>query len=314
MTQPDSAGPSALPTWEEFMVPILRVLGDGEQRQLRIVFADVKDHLALTDEQRAETVSSGQSKAENRIGWALSALTRAEALVRPARGHYLLTDSGRDLLAKHGGRFRAAELEALPAYQAYIPRSHTRGPGADPSTSPTPALAEDDSTPREQIEAGVERIHTVVAADLLERLRGHDPAFLEQSVLDLLVAMGYGGTERAQRVGGTGDGGVDGVIDQDALGLDRIYVQAKRYAADNTIGRETIQAFVGARHGHGATRGVFITTSAFSPQARDYATGIPSRVILIDGGRLASLMIQYRVGVQVADTFDVVEVDEDYFT
>lgn len=126
--------------------------------------------------------------------------------------------------------------------------------------------------------------------------------------------MGYGGAEqRGRRIGGTGDGGVDGVIDQDALGLERIYVQAKRYKEGNSVGRETIQAFIGALHGFGASRGVFITTSTFTQHARDYASGIQSRVILIDGKRLVSLMIKYRVGVQVKQTYDVVEVDEDFF-
>ena len=172
----------------------------------------------------------------------------------------------------------------------------------------------EDIDPIEQIESGINRIHSDVGDALLTRLRESHPDFFEQAVVDLLLKMGYGGAEqRGKRIGGSNDGGVDGVIDQDALGLDRIYVQAKRYADGNTVGREAIQAFVGALHGVGASRGVFITTSAFTSGARDYVKAVPSRVILIDGARLVGLMIKYRVGVQVKQSYDIVELDEDFF-
>jgi restriction system protein len=172
----------------------------------------------------------------------------------------------------------------------------------------------EDIDPIEQIESGINRIHADVGDALLLRLRESHPDFFEQAVVDLLLKMGYGGAEqRGKRIGGSNDGGVDGVINQDALGLDRIYVQAKRYADGNTVGREAIQAFVGALHGVGASRGVFITTSAFTSGARDYVKAVPSRVILIDGVRLVGLMIKYRVGVQVRQSYDIVELDEDFF-
>ncbi|QWT24212.1 restriction endonuclease [Subtercola sp. PAMC28395] len=148
----------------------------------------------------------------------------------------------------------------------------------------------------------------------MQRLRESHPAFFEEAVVALLLKMGYGGAEqRGKRIGGTGDEGIDGVIDQDALGLDRIYLQAKRYKQGNNISRETIQAFVGALHGFGASRGVFITTSAFTSAAVAYANGVPIRVILIDGDRLVNLMIKYRVGVQARQTYAVVEIDSDFF-
>ena len=148
----------------------------------------------------------------------------------------------------------------------------------------------------------------------MERLRAASPDFLEQAVLDVLVAMGYGGVEqRARRIGGSGDGGVDGVIDQDPLGLARIYVQAKRYAAENSVGRPQVQGFVGALHGHQANQGVFITTSSFSREAIDYARSVNASVILVDGERFASLMIDRGVGVQAVQTFTIVKLDEDYF-
>jgi restriction system protein len=168
--------------------------------------------------------------------------------------------------------------------------------------------------PTELIEAGIQSFEADAAAELIRRLQDQHPDFFEQVVVDVLNAMGYGGAEqRGQRIGRSGDGGVDGVIDQDALGLSQIYVQAKRYAADNAVQRPELQGFIGALAGRGASQGVFVTTSRFSQGAREYAASIPQRIVLIDGPRLAELMIQYRVGVQVKKTYDVVEVDEDYF-
>lgn len=168
--------------------------------------------------------------------------------------------------------------------------------------------------PTDVIETGTNCITAEVGDALLERLREGHPDFFEATVVRLLLAMGYGGAEqRGRRIGGSGDGGVDGVIDQDALGLEQVYVQAKRYAEGNSIGRETIQAFIGALRGFGAGRGVFITTSTFTPNARDYAKSIQIRVILIDGKRLVTLMIKYPVGLQVKQSYDVVDIDEDFF-
>ncbi len=201
------------------------------------------------------------------------------------------------------------DLKEVPAYAEY------RATGRPPTT-PSPVDVTDDAQldPLEQIDAGVGRVHLDVARQLLDRLRVASPDFLEQSVLDVLVSMGYGGVEqRARRIGGSGDGGVDGVIDQDPLGLARIYVQAKRYAADNIVGRPQIQGFVSALHGQQATQGIFITTSGFTREAREYARSVSASMVLIDGDRLADLMIRHTVGVQVVQTYTVVEVDQDYF-
>ncbi|WP_454199312.1 restriction endonuclease [Nocardia sp. Marseille-Q1738] len=302
---------SAMPVWSGFLTPVLEVLADGHIWRKRDLHTAVEDHVGLTAEQRAEVLPSGQGRADNRIGWALSGLYRAKLVDKPARATFVITDAGRALLAAHPAGITEKILKALPEYQDYTP---ARTGSSNGDAVADAHVADEVVDPLEQIERGVERLHAEVAADLLARLRGQDPAFLEHSVLDVLVAMGYGGTEgRAARIGGSGDGGVDGVIDQDPLGLERIYVQAKRYAADNTVGRPEIQAFVGALHGVGAARGVFITTSAFTSGAREYAQNIGTRIILIDGRRLAELMIRYGVGVQTRQTFTVVEVDEDYF-
>jgi restriction system protein len=293
--------PVGMPTWEGFLVPVLQVLADGQQRGRREMSHLVAEHVGLTEEQRAELLESGQPKADNRVGWALSGLAWSGAIERPRKGQYVIAERGRALLQQHP--------EGL-TNRMLFPEGRTR-----PSTvKPDPVDATDALDPVEQIEDGVQRIEDDIAVQLLDRLRGQEPAFLEQAVLDLLVAMGYGGAEKqVRRLGGSGDGGVDGVIDQDALGLDRVYVQAKRYAADNVVGRETIQAFVGALHGRHANRGIFITTSRFTQHAIEYAATINARVILIDGDRLARLMIQYGVGVQTRHTYRLVEIDEDFF-
>lgn len=294
------------------MVPVLEVLSDGQQRTRREMFAAVGDRMGLSDEQRSELLGSGQRKADNRMGWAMSFLARAEAVARPRRGQYVITAAGRALLARHPNGLTEKHLKAIPAFREYVPVDRS----SSAAVVDLVAAADEETVldPIEQIEQGFTRLKTDIATQLLKRLRDQDPAFLEQSVLDVLVAMGYGGTDKqARRIGGTGDGGVDGVIDQDKLGLQRIYVQAKRYAADNTVGREAIQAFVGALHGRNVSNGIFITTSRFSPGANAYAEGIGSRIILIDGARFADLMIAYGVGVQPKNTYAVVELDEDYF-
>lgn len=301
-----------VPTWQEFMLPVLQVLSDGEVRARRPLRDATFAHMGLTDAQLAERLASGQSRAENRIGWAISDLVRAEALSKPARAQFRITDTGRKLIADYPNGFSDKHLKLIPAYQAYEPATKN-------SVSPALPTESEDLDPVEQMEAGERRLHADVGVELIKRLRSQAPEFLEQSVLDLLVKMGYGGTEKlAQRLGGSGDGGVDGVIDQDALGLERVYVQAKRYAQTNTVQRPDVQGFAGALQGVGATRGIFITTSSFSQGAIQFADGVSgwagsTRIVLIDGERLARLMIKYGVGVQSTRAFTVVEVDEDYF-
>ncbi|MDJ0355060.1 restriction endonuclease [Paenarthrobacter sp. PH39-S1] len=300
-----------IPPWQDFMIPVLKVLSDGKPRKRRELIIEVQDVLGILDEQRSVLLNSGQSKVENRVGWAISDLTTAGAIYRPVRGISEITDLGRTLLAKYLGGLNRSDLETIDVYRNHQPR---RRPETAPRAANALEAAEDILSPLEQIEAGMNLLHAEVSSTLIERLRASDPAFFEQAVVDLLLKMGYGGAEqRGRRIGGTGDGGVDGVIDQDALGLDQVYVQAKRYGKGNNVGREAIQSFVGALHGIGATRGVFITTSTFTSGAREYANAVQSRVILIDESRLTALMIKYRVGVQVKQCYEVVELDEDFF-
>ncbi|WP_062381218.1 restriction endonuclease [Demequina pelophila] len=300
--------PSRVPIWPEFVRPVLLTASQEAVVSRRTLVARSIDLLDLDDDAREETLDSGGSRAHNRAQWAITHATKAGLVARVARGEYELTDAGRAWLTD----FPTGIHDFSTANEFFTPFWPEKTRAAAPAVEASPASETTD--PIELIEDGVALIKAEVAATLLDRLRGADPAFFEQAVVEVLLAMGYGGSEqRGKRIGGTGDGGVDGVIDQDALGLDQIYVQAKRYNAGNTVGREAIQAFIGALHGFGASRGVFITSSDFTQHARDYARQIPTRIILINGDRLAELMIKYRVGVQVEKRYDVVKVDEDFF-
>lgn len=298
------------PTWDQYMAPSLRVLSDGEIHPAHAIKEAAADMLELTRSQRTETIASGQLRYINRASWALSHLALAKATERPERARYRITDIGRDLLARHPEGITERDLRDLPSYGRSRHGSVTSG-AATVAVLDGPAEALD---PIEQIEAGIARIQVDVAADLLDRLHTQSPAFFEQAVLDLLMAMGYGGANgTATRTQLSNDGGIDGIVDQDALGLSRIYVQAKRYAPDTNVSRPEVQAFVGALSGAGAGQGVFITTGSFTGGALTYAHSIAARVVLVDGQRLTSLMIRYGVGVQVKRTVEIVETDEDYF-
>ncbi|CEH04334.1 restriction system protein [Propionibacterium freudenreichii] len=307
---------TSMPTWEEFMVPALRLLADGDIHRGNTVAAPVADALAITPEQREKLLPSGQPRFANRANWALSYLYRAGAVERPTRAHYRITDVGRQLLASHPAGLTEHDLRAVPGY--VIPSNHrnaaSTSPASVPESSSTIPAETAALSPTEQIEEGIERIHEELASELLGRLHDQDPVFFEDAVLSLLEAMGYPGTDgRITRTQLSRDGGIDGIVDQDALGLSRVYVQAKRYDLDAAVGRPTVQAFAGALQGNGANQGVFFTTSRFSTDARDFAEKLPTRVVLIDGARLASLMIRYHVGVQVKKTYEIGEIDEDFF-
>lgn len=297
------------PTWEQYMAPSLRVLANGQVHRLREVTTRAAEILGLTEEQQAILIPSGQEQWINRGNWALSYLNRAGATERPGRGRYRITPLGRELLERHPDSITLRDLQAVPNWPGSAVAQTERTTIDEPSVVVDSAL-----DPTEQIEFGIKRIHEEVAEDLLKRLHAQDPAFFEQAVLDLMIAMGYGGSlGKATRTQLSNDGGIDGVIDQDALGLNRIYVQAKRYAPGSSVRRPEVQGFAGALQGQQADRGVFITTGTFSPGARGFAKSLSARLVLIDGDRLAELMIRHGVGVQTKRVLQIVEVDEDFF-
>jgi restriction system protein len=260
----------------------------------------------------AETLSAGQPKFANRIGWGLSFMTNVGALDRPRRGHYQITDAGIAAQKRFATGVRERDFKALADEPGSGISLYTEPGKTTPAAIDTVA-EQADLDPIEQVTTGIDRIHRQVGEELLQRLHAQDPAFFEAAVVQLLVKMGYGGADaKATVTSKSNDGGIDGIIDQDTLGLNRVYVQAKRYALDATIDRPTIQSFVGALDGQ-AGSGVFITTASFTKGAREYAESRSTRVILIDGKRLARLMIQYGVGVQEKQTVRIVEIDEDFF-
>ena len=299
-----------VPTWDQFMAPSLRGLLDGEIRQLRLIMRLAADELEVTIEARKELIASGQERWVNRATWALSYMARAGAVERTSRGHYRITEVGRKLLTDHPGGIIERDLRAIggesyaaPSWRAF-----------DAASAASVEQGASELDPVEQIDEGVRRLHAAATAELLTRLHAREPAFFEQAVVDLIVAMGYGNADAAAiRTQLSNDAGIDGVVDQDALGLSRVYLQAKRYALDASVGRPETQAFVGALHGAQANQGVFITTGRYSSAAIHYAEGVATRVVLIDGQRLAALMIRYGVGVQVKRHVEIVEIDEDFF-
>ncbi|GAA3639575.1 restriction endonuclease [Microbacterium awajiense] len=307
----DPTDDTTIGSWWTFMRPILEVLEDGQTWAKRDMERAVSDRVGLTAEQRSELLASGQTRATNRIGWATSALRRAKALTAPSRGSFQITDTGRQLLQIIAGEIRESDLEThAPAYNEYVPARRQR---ASEPTSPTTASTVADQSPDDLIDAGIQLIEDDTKVKLLDRLRGTDPTYFETVVLRLLVKMGYGRDGKMTKLAGSGDGGLDGVIDRDELGLSKIYIQAKRYAEEVTIGRPKIQEFVGALATRSATVGVFFTTSRFTREAVETAERVHQDVALVDGIRLTELMIKHRVGVEVARTVDIVKLDEDFF-
>jgi len=311
----------AIPKFNELFNDVLEVLSDGKQYHRRELHTAVVDRIKITDAERSETMKGGGNRARSRVHWAFEYLCQADAVNRPKRGYAQITDFGLKLLAEKDGATleKLYQTEGLREWRRRsIEKRDARRESRNEIDTVDAEISEsdlDNRTPNEQIESSIKTIESTVASQLLQRLREEDPEFLERTVLKLLHEMGYGSSEDdMQHLGGSGDGGVDGVIRQDKFGIDQIYVQAKRYGSGN-VGRPEIQGFVGALSGQQATRGVFITTSAFSKDARDFARTIPQyRVILVDGEELVRLMIEHKVGVTVSRTVAIVELDENFFS
>jgi restriction system protein len=301
----------AIPNFQETMLPILGAVSDGgvhPWRELRDVCAKLFE---ATDEELAERLSSGGSRFDSRVQWALTHLVQSGLLTRPSRGHVQITHRGGEVLAANPDRVDIHLLARFEEYREF--RTRTRSDSGEQAADAVDSQGVRD-TPLEAIAEAVRESNEALATEVLQRVLDQKPVFLERLVLTLLTAMGYGGRAgAAEHWGRSGDGGIDGVVRQDVLGLDRVYVQAKRYAADHAVGRPDIQGFVGALHGQQADRGVFITTSRFSGEARSYVERIPNRIVLIDGRRLAELMILHNVGVQDESTFVLKRIDEDFF-
>lgn len=298
------------------MRPLLVSVADGEQYSNVAIRDRLASKFELTDDDLAEELPSGRTKTfNNRVGWATTYLYRTGLLDRPRRSIYRITPRGLSVLEANPERVDLKVLAAFDEFHEFRQaKSDPRSPSeaiervTDATTSTT------GQTPEEEIEGAYRSLRAVLAADLLDRIHEQTPLFFEQLVLDVLRGMGYGGAHdgAVERLGQSGDEGVDGIIREDELGLDLIYVQAKRWR--NPVGRPEIQKFFGALHGKRATKGVFITTSTFSREAVIYAESVTPRVILVDGTQLTRLMIEYDVGVSVTRTYKLKRVDLDYFS
>lgn len=302
-----------VPDYQTLMLPVLRVAAEGETR-VPIAADKIADVLGLTDAERDELLPSGaQRLLHNRIHWAKFYMSKAGLIVSPRRGVFKASNAGKELLKGNPSSITIETLREYPEFVSFYDRPN----GGTKQTS----INVDDqnlsqiATPEEQIDNAHKILNELLKADLLAQILEQTPTFFEHLIVELLVAMGYGGSHEsaARGLGKTGDGGVDGVVDEDRLGLDRIYVQAKRYAPGNIIGRPEIQAFVGSLVGFGATKGVFVTTSSFSKQAQEYASAVQHRVILLNGEKLTELMIEFGVGVRESRAIQIKRIDEDFF-
>jgi restriction system protein len=298
-----------IPDYQTCMLPFLRFLEDGDEHSLREAEESLAAHFALTPAERAALLPSGQQGIfKNRIGWARTYLKKSGLLESPKRGIFKISDRGAKTLAANPARIDFKYLEQYPEFIEFrdLPR-----PGRD---APEPAEAiTPKTTPEESIELAHQGLREQLAQELLSRILACSPTFFEQLVVELLVKMGYGGSRKdaGERIGQTGDGGIDGIIKEDRLGLDTIFIQAKRW--QGSVGRPEIQKFVGALQGQRAKKGVFITTSSYTTEATEYASRIDTKVVLIDGKQLARLMIDFDVGVSVSASYVVKRIDSDYF-
>jgi restriction system protein len=311
-----------IPDYESLMLPVLRLGAEGEIR-IGDAIERISDQLALTPEERAMLIPSGdKSVIGNRVHWAKTYLKQAGLVEQPRRAWYRATQRGRDVLATHPERIDNSVLSQFPEFLEFRKRSLRAESDLEANSSPAagePANGGDvaiaAASPEEAIAQAQASLAALLSAELLAKVRALSPAAFEKLVIELLLAMGYGGSRReaARALGRSGDDGVDGVIDEDALGLDRVFVQAKRYAAGNDVSPAAIREFSGSLELKKASKGLFVTTSAFSKAARETAEQLRSRIVLVDGEQLATLMIRFGVGCRVVDRIEIKRLDEDFF-
>ncbi len=298
-----------IPDFQTIMLPLLKIAGDEEIHNSTQTTEELAHLFKLTRDEITELIPSGQQRFANRVGWTRTHLKKAGLLEYPQRGHFRITQRGIQTLQENPSKIDMAYLEKFPEYVEFRQRNQTVGKDKN--------LVDEkvELTPDESIENAYQKIRADLADDLLEQVMNSSPAFFEKLVVELLVAMGYGGTQQdaARAVGKSGDDGIDGIIDEDRLGLATIYIQAKRWQRDAKIGSRVIREFAGALQGFRANKGVFITTADFTKDAKDFVKNIPSKVVLINGQRLANLMIDFGIGVTTRTRYEIKEMDSDYF-
>ena len=295
----------AVPDFQSFFRPLLDLAADGKEHSIQEAREVIAKVMALPEADLKEPLPSGiQTKFENRVAWAKSYFIQAKVLESPRRSMFRITQRGIDL---HKVGYKRIDVRILNQYPEFLEFHKARSPKEEEQEPSR-------ETPEETLQKSYESIRGDLASQIVQRIATNSPQFFERLVVDLMVAMGYGGsrTDAGKSIGGTGDEGIDGIIKEDRLGLDLVYLQAKRW--EGTVGRPDVQKFVGALHGKRAKKGVFITTSKFSDDAKSYVETIDPKVILIDGRMLAELMIDYGLGTTTTATFEVKRIDSDYFT
>jgi len=302
----------AVPGYQEFMLPVLRIAGDGKEHTVPEAMMTLADQMKISDQDREVLLPSGtMTRFYNRVTWAIVYLSKSLLVERTGRGRFKIAPRGVDVLQKNPTHIDHKFLGQFAEYRAFKAKKNTTNPA---SVAIADVDVEDaNATPDEQLDSAYKELRETLADELLHRVRVGSPKFFEHLVVDLLVAMGYGGSriDAAQVVGKSGDGGIDGVIKEDRLGLDMVYIQAKRH--ENDIGPGAIREFVGSLGEHRANKGVFITSGGFTSGARDAAAKAHTRIVLIDGEQLAEFMIDHGVGVTDHKTFTVKKLDSDYF-
>ncbi len=299
----------ALPDYQSLMLPLLRLSADGSTHKFSDAVDNLADELGLSYDDRTELLPSGlQPVFRNRVGWAKSYMKQAELLIFPKRGLFKITERGLAVLKDNPERLDNSVLKEFPEFRDFKARRRSKEVQAPAEST------ESAESPEDQMASAFRRFQSEIEIELLSIVMQVNPTYFEQVVVDLLVAMGYGGNRQDAARAITkqsGDEGIDGVIKEDRLGLDVIYVQAKRW--EGTVGRPEIQKFAGALQGKRASKGVFITTSSFSQEAVDFSESIGSKIILIDGDKLAQLMIEFSIGVSTIGQYLIKQIDSDYF-
>ena len=306
----------ALPDFQQLMLPLLRYLADGKEHPNREVLDALADEFKLTEEERKELLPSGQDYLfRNRVAWARTHLKGAGLVDNPRRGFFVITEQGRSLLAGKPDTINLKILHNYPAYLEFRNRHKIKDKDAEIDSGDSAGVehGEDSRTPEEQIEAAFELLRDNLVSQILDQLKSSTADFFEKVVVEVLVKMGYGGSRKdaGQAIGRSGDEGIDGIIKEDRLGLDIIYIQAKRW--NTTVSRPEVQKFAGALQGRRARKGIFITTSEFSKQASQFVQQIDSKIILIDGKQLAQMMLDHNVGVSTEAIYELKRIDSDYF-
>ncbi|MCZ2207868.1 restriction endonuclease [Cylindrospermopsis raciborskii] len=297
-----------IPDYQSLMLPVLQSAAQGEVK-LGDVVTSLAKTLALTDEEVAQLLPSGQKVFANRVSWAKLGLIKAELIESPRHGYFRITDQGKEVLRSNPTHIDNTFLMQFDAFRRFKESMKERQ-----EASEVFSYAE-THTPDEVMRSAHQQIEAALAQELLNRILTSPPDFFECLIINLLMSMGYGGSaqEAGRALGRSGDNGVDGVIDQDALGLDRVYIQAKRYIPENSIGSGDIRDFFGSLDRHKASKGLFVTTSTFSPSAKETAEFLSKRIVLIDGTQLAKLMIRFNVGCRIEETLYVKKIDEEFF-